>query len=146
MHVGVAVHLAAGGLQVAGAARLGEAQQALRAHHAGQQRLLRLGLVERGGSDAGEIVDLLDPAAGQVRRRLGHVGLHELELRMIRDRSQVLAGAGDEIVEADHPAALGQQPLAQVRSEKARSAGHQHPAVASLAHAPHHQYAFACRA
>jgi hypothetical protein len=52
----------------------------------------------------------------------GDVDVAELEV-VLADVGDVLERAGLEVVEADHPIALGEQMLAEVRAEKAGTAG-----------------------
>jgi len=49
---------------------------------------------------------------------------HELEARMIAEMIDVAFGAGEEIVGAQYPMAVGQQAIDQMRVKKSGSAGH----------------------
>ena len=50
---------------------------------------------------------------------------HQLEALVVQQMCDIAAGAGEEIVDAQHFMAARQQRLAQVRAEKARAAGDQ---------------------
>ena len=55
--------------------------------------------------------------------RLRDVVQHELEVGAAREVGDVLALAGDQVVDADDGDPLGEQPLAEVRAEEAGAAG-----------------------
>ena len=57
-------------------------------------------------------------------QRLAHVRLLELELSILRQVAQVALRAGDEIVDRQHVPPLGEQPVAKMRPQKPRPAGH----------------------
>jgi hypothetical protein len=52
---------------------------------------------------------------------------HQLEAAVLQERQDVLARAGEEIVDAQHLMALPNQRLAQMRADEARAARHQNP-------------------
>ena len=52
---------------------------------------------------------------------------HEFEVRIAQKVRDVVLGAGEEVVDAKHIVALGQQPFAQVRAQKPRTARDQYP-------------------
>src|SRR5262249_19056237 len=57
--------------------------------------------------------------------RKRHVVTHQLEAIVADEMGDVALGAGEEIVDADEVGATLQQALAQMRAEKAGTAGHQ---------------------
>ncbi len=65
-------------------------------------------------------------------KRASNVVADELEALVADQVVDVLAAAGDQVVDADHAVALGQQPLAQVRAEEAGAAGHHRGGHAGL--------------
>ena len=50
---------------------------------------------------------------------------HEFEARMIVQMIDIALGAGEQIVDAQHFMAVGQQAIDQMRAEKSGAAGHQ---------------------
>ena len=77
---------------------LREAEHVDGAVHAGLGRLHGIVLVVNGGGGAREIVDLIDLDI----EREGHVVTHQLETRIAERCSDVVAAAGEEIVDAEH--------------------------------------------
>lgn len=73
----------------------------------------------RGG--AGEVVDLVDLHI----EREGHVMAHQLKTLVVEKMFDIPPGAGEEIVDAQHFMAAGQQRLAQEGADKAGAAGNQ---------------------
>ena len=71
----------------------------------------------RGG--AGEVVDLVD---FHVQRK-GHVVAQQFEVRVVQQMSDVVLGAGEEVVDAEHVVAIRKQTLAQMAAEEAGTAG-----------------------
>jgi hypothetical protein len=59
---------------------------------------------------------------------------HQLETRMTEQVLDIAARAGEEIVDAEHFIAVGEQAVARMRAEKAGPAGHQHPFGKVLSH------------
>ena len=51
----------------------------------------------------------------------------ELEVRMIAQMRDVLLGPGEQIVDAQHVMAVGEQAVAQMRAEETGTAGDHHP-------------------
>jgi hypothetical protein len=54
---------------------------------------------------------------------LDDVVLDELEVRVVEQGLDVFLGAGDKVVDADNPVILGQEGLAQVRTDESGAAG-----------------------
>ena len=50
---------------------------------------------------------------------------HELEMRVVQQVDDVVLGAGEEVVHADHVVTVAEQPLAEVGAEKTGAAGDQ---------------------
>ena len=57
----------------------------------------------------------------------------ELERRVAEQMGDVAPGAGVEVVDAQHLMALADQPLAQMRAQETRAAGHKHPLLLEIA-------------
>ena len=93
--------------------------------HAGLGRLHRVVLVMDGRGRAGEVVDFVDLDI----EREGHVVAHQLEARVVEQMRDVALGAGEEVVDADDVVAAFEQPVAQMRAEKAGAAGDHDGAV-----------------
>ena len=72
---------------------------------------------------AGQVVD----AVGFHVQREGDVVAHHLEVVMVHQVRDVALAAGEVVVHTDDIVAVLQQPLAQVRTEKAGAAGDQDP-------------------
>ena len=72
-----------------------------------------------GAGGAGQVVDLVDLDI----QRKGDVVAHELEAGVVEQVGDVVLGAGEEVVDAEHVVALGQQAVAQVAAQKAGAAG-----------------------
>ena len=121
MDLGIAVDFAGRGLQHLRPAALGHAQHVDRPHHRGLHRLDGIVLVVARRGGAGQVVDLVD--LQQDRQR--HVVANQLEVRPAEQMGDVRLLAGEEVVEADHVVPLLDQPLAEVRAEKAGAAGDQ---------------------
>src|SRR5207253_3184473 len=66
--------------------------------------------------------------------RKRHVVAQQLEPRMAEQVRDVAARAGVEVVDAQHLAALRDEPRAQVRADEARAAGDEHPVAVERAH------------
>ena len=71
---------------------------------------------------AGEIVDFIDLD----KERERDVVAHELEIGMVEKMRNIVLAAGEEIIDAQHVAALLEQAVDEVRSEEAGAAGHHH--------------------
>ena len=69
----------------------------------------------------GQVVDLVDLDVERQR----HVVAHQLEAAVVEQRLDVVAGAGEEVVDADHVGAHVEQPLAEMRAEESGAAGDQ---------------------
>ena len=91
--------------------------------HAGLGRLHRVVLVVHRRGRAGEVVDLVDLDI----EREGYVVAHQLEARLAHQVRDVGPAAGEEVVDAQHLVAVGQEPLAQEAADEPGPAGHQHP-------------------
>ena len=74
-------------------------------------------------SGAGEVIDLL---AVDVHR-LTNVVAHELEAAMLQELVEIPPGASEQVINADDLVAILDEPLAEVRPEKARTAGYEDP-------------------
>ena len=122
MDFGIAIDLAGRGLQDARAHPLGEAQHVDGAVDGGFGGLHRVELIVHRRGGAGEIVYLVDFHIERER----HVVTHRLKARRTGDARDIILGAGEIIVDAQHVAILFQQPLAEVRADKAGAAGHQY--------------------
>jgi hypothetical protein len=123
--LGVAVDLAGGGEQEAGALLLGHAQAVVGTEAADLQRLDGQLEVVLGRGRAGEVQHGVDPA-GHVHV-VRHVLALEHEAGLAEELLEVVEGAGDQVVERHHLVAAGQQGLAQVRAEEPGAAGDDHP-------------------
>ena len=123
VHLRVAVHLAGRGLENLRLDALGEAEHVDRAVHAGLGRLNRIELVVDRRGRARQVVDLIDLYVQRKR----DVVAQQLEAGMLRQLGDVALGPGVEIVHAQDVAALGRQPLAQVRAEKTGAPCDHHP-------------------
>jgi hypothetical protein len=117
MHRRIAVDLACRGLEDLGARALGQPQHVDGAVHTGLGRLHRIVLVVDRRGRTGEVVDLVDLDI----EREGHVVTHQLEARIVEARHDVLLGAGEVVVDAQHVVARRQQTLAEMRTEEARA-------------------------
>ena len=103
----VAVDLAGQRLKDLGLKALGEPQHVDRAEHARFRRLDWIALVVNRRGRAGEVIDLVDFH----EERMRDVVAEKLEALVIEQVLDVAARAGEEIVDAQHVAAFGQQPL-----------------------------------
>ncbi len=79
-------------------------------------------VVHRRGR-AGKVVD---PVRLHVERE-GHIVSDELKARVGQQVADVVFGAREEVVEADHLVPVGQEPPAQVRTNEARATGDKCP-------------------
>jgi hypothetical protein len=123
MDVGIAVDLAGRGLEDARAHPLGEAKHVDRAKHAGLGRLHRVVLVVDRRGRAGQIVDLVHLDI----ERPGDVVPHEFEVRMVAIGDQIVAGAGEQIVHAQHLVPALQQFADEVGSKETGASGRREP-------------------
>jgi hypothetical protein len=132
----VAVDLAGGGLEEARARALGERQEVVGAHHAGEHGVLRVGLVVGGRGRAGEVEDPveLDPPAQARRQGVDDVRVDQVEPGLALQVAQVLAAAGEEVVQADHVGAVGEQGVAEVGAQEPGPAGHENDAALAMSH------------
>jgi len=85
-------------------------------------------VVDRGGR-TGEVEDRVDFQA----YRLRDVVPQKLEALIVQQVADVLLGPCEEVVEADHVVAVGQEPLAEVRAYESSSASDQNR-LAAFAH------------
>ena len=120
---GIAVDLGGRRLQDRDPQPLGEAEHVDRAEDAGLGGLHRIVCIVLGRGRAGEIVDLVDLDIERER----HVMTHQLEVRIGQQMRDVVPGAGEEIVDAQHVMALVEQAFAQVRTEEPAPSGDQNP-------------------
>ena len=84
---------------------LGQPQHVDRAVDRGLGRLDRIVLIMDRRRGAGEIVDFVDLDI----ERQGHVVAHELELRMAGEMRDIVLGAGEQIVDAQHVVPAAEQ-------------------------------------
>ena len=91
------------------------------AERADLERRDRVGEVVGRAGRAGEVEDVIDGAVDL--ERLGDIVLDELELRVADQVDDVAAMPGQQVVDADHLVALGQETLAKVRADESRPAG-----------------------
>ena len=117
----VAVDFGSRGLQDARLDALGKPQHVDCAMHGGLGRLHRVELVVDRRGRAREVVDLVD---FDVERKRDVVA-HQLEVGVGGEVREVLLAAGEVIVHAQHVAARREQLFAQMRAEKAGTAGNQ---------------------
>jgi hypothetical protein len=87
-----------------------QAQEIVRALHAGQHRVDGVGLITRGRGRAGEVVNFIERLAD--RQRIANVVAEEGKTRMIFERRYIGRLTGEEAVEADDPVAFGKQRFA----------------------------------
>jgi hypothetical protein len=87
--------------------------------HRGPDGAHRVALVVDRRGRTGEVVDLVHLDDDRLR----HVVAQELEPVIVEEVLDVLAGAGEEVVEADDLVAGAEQLLAEVRAEKSGAAG-----------------------
>ena len=73
----------------------------------------------RGG--AGEIENLVHLD----EQRMGHVVAHSLEMRVRQQMRDIVLAPGEVIIDAQYVMAARQEPLAQMRAEKAGAAGNE---------------------
>ncbi|CAI8691167.1 hypothetical protein EMIT0111MI5_110083 [Burkholderia sp. IT-111MI5] len=118
MHIGVAVHFACRGLQNACVRALGEPQHVDRAHHTGLGGLHGIELIVDRRSRTGEVVDLVHLDV----QRKGHVVAQCLEARVAEQRSHVLLGTGEIVVDAQYVVTEFDQTFAKMRTEETRAA------------------------
>src|SRR3989344_4230558 len=121
MHCGIAIDLAGRGLEGLRLHALGEPEHVDRAVHAGLGRLHRIELVVDRRSRAGQVVDLVHLDVERER----HVVAQQLKMRITDEMGDVVLGAGEEIVHAQHVVPVGDQPLAEVRAQEPGAAGDQ---------------------
>ena len=108
-----------------------QAKQVDRAQHGSLHRVDRIELVVRGARRTSQIVDVVDLGI----EGPGHVVRQQVETRVRLQMRKIGAGSGEEAVDAEHVdiVAAAQQPVAQMRTEKAGCPGHQHTRRASWA-------------
>jgi hypothetical protein len=91
----VTINLAGRGLKNSGAEALGEPEHVDRAVHAGLRGLHRIVLIMVRGGGAGEIVDFVDFDVERKR----HVVTYEFEPLVVEQRQDIVARAGEKIVD-----------------------------------------------
>ncbi len=121
MHIRIAINLAGGGLKNFCVGPLGKAQHIDRAVHAGLCGLYRIALVmdRRGGTS--EIENFVHFYI----KRKSDIVAHQLEVLCAHQSGNIVLCAGIIIVETNHIMAVSDQPLADMRANKAGPAGHQ---------------------
>src|SRR5262249_38346720 len=115
----VAVDLARRGDEDPGVDLAREVQHVERAVHGGANRPHRVSLVVDRRRRAGEVVDPVDLDDDRLR----DVVADELEARLAEEGLDVLARAGEKIVEAHDLMPLAEQALAEVGAEKTGATG-----------------------
>ena len=120
MDFGVAVDLAGRGDEEAGALPLRDPEHVVGAVGADFERVQRQPQVVDRARRRGEVVDEVD-VLGDVDVG-GDVDVTEVE-RLVTDVGDVLQRPGLEVVEADHPVPVAEQPLAEMGPEEAGAAG-----------------------
>ena len=121
VHLGVPINLARRGLENSGPAAACHPQHVDGAHHRGLHRLDGVVLIVPGGGRTGEVVDLVHLQPDGYR----DIVPDQLEIRLGQQMGHVALLAGEEIVQADDVVTLRNQPVAQMRTQKSRAAGHQ---------------------
>jgi hypothetical protein len=122
MDVRVAIDLRRGCLENFCSQTLGKSQHVDGAMDAGLRRLYWIVLVVNGRSRAGEVVDLIDLNI----ERKSHVVPNKLEPMMVEHMINVALRASEEIVDAYDVPTISEQPLTEIRAEKAGSPGNQY--------------------
>ena len=79
-------------------------------------------LVMRRRGRAGQIVNLVNLHI----QRKGNVVTHQLEMRIVQQAQDVVLVAGEKVVDAKDVVSGRQQPFAEMRTQKTRSAGYHH--------------------
>ena len=123
MDLGIAVHFRSGSLKNHGPGALGQPEHVDGAVHARLDGLHRIVLVMHGRGGAGQIVDLVH---FHIQRK-GHVMPEKLKARVPPQRLHIAARAGEKVVHAKHFMPFGQQPFAQMRTDKAGTACNKNP-------------------
>src|SRR5262249_29178098 len=113
----IAVDFGSRGLKYAGAHPLCEAEHVDGAHDAGLDCLNRIVLVMNGRRGTREVIDLVHLE----KYWFGHGVTQKLEERIVEQVKNVLAPAGEEIVQAEHFISLADEPLAEMRANESRS-------------------------
>ncbi len=121
VHLGIAVDLAGGGLEDLRAGPLGQAQHVDGAVDAGLGRRHRIVLVVNRRGRAGHVVDVVHLDVERER----DVVPQDLEHRVVHQVHDVRLAPREIVVGADHVVTVVEEPLAEVRAQKARTAGHQ---------------------
>ncbi len=127
MDRGIAVDLGGRGEQEARALRLGEAQRLVGAQRADLQGLDRQLQIVDGARRGREVEDTVELASHV--DELGDVVLVEGEPVATEQVTDIVGGAGDQVVERHDLVSLGQEAFGQMRAQKARGSGDQDPHV-----------------
>ena len=128
MHFGIAINFACRGQQKARSRLFCEPQQVARAKHVGQHRVLRIGLIVRRRCGTGQVVNVREfqAAAPQpLRQRVNHIMFDEFEATLALEMREIVGTAGLQIVQANHLRAVADQPIAQMRTNEAGTAGYE---------------------
>ena len=120
MDFGIAVDFAGGRLQDFCAAALGQAEHANGTEDGRFDGLDRIVLIVAWCGGTSEIVDFVDFQ----KERMDNIVTEQLEIWTFEQMNNVGFLAGEEIIGADDIVARIDEPLAQMRAQKARSAGH----------------------
>ena len=116
----VSVNLAGGRLQNFGAGALGQSQHVDGAMHAGLGGLHGIELVMHGRGRAGEVINLV----GFHIERERDVMAHQLKGRVGQELGDILAPAGEKVIDAQDLVTVGEKPFAEVRADEPRAACH----------------------
>jgi len=117
----IPVYFAGGSLKYLGPNPLGQPQHVDGAHDRSFHGLDRIVLVVHRGGRAGEIIDLIRFDEHGVNQIVSN----QLEIRFSDEMSDVLLGAREKIVKAQHVMPFGNQPITQMRAQEAGAAGNQ---------------------
>ena len=128
MHFGIAIDLAGRGQQQPRAGLLGQPQQVARAEHAGEHRMLGVGLVVRRRGGAGEMIDVRElgaSAAQPLRQRCR--SRHARRTRSAASRSRCARLSARPVWKLSTQITCAPSPIsavAQVRTDEARAPRH----------------------
>src|SRR5690606_2941129 len=112
---GIAVHLAAGGVDVVTARVFGQLEELEAALDVGAQGELGLGLVMHRRRGARQVEDRIDRQPDRVE----HAALDEREARRSQQARDVAPAPGEQIVEAEDAVPVLDEPSAQMRANEA---------------------------
>ena len=125
MHRRIAVDFTGRGLQYLATEPFGQAQNIDCAVNGCLGCLHRIVLIMHRRRGAGEVVNLIHLN----KERYRHIVPHQLKTRIVEQMADIVLGAREEVVDAQHVTARLNQPVAKVRSEKSSTTGYQHGLV-----------------